>query len=54
MSDLADGEGLPQALSRSSINQALSAVILRHRDAGYPFDRKHKDVARTWRGIANN
>jgi integrase len=53
MSDLADGAGRAQALSRSSINQALSAVIFRHRDAGFPFDRKHKDIARTWRGIAN-
>lgn len=53
MSDMADGDGLPQALSRSSINQALSAVIFHHRDKGYPFDRKHKDIARMWRGIAN-
>jgi integrase len=53
MGDLADGAGRMQALSRSSINQALSAVIFRHREAGFPFDRKHKDIARTWRGIAN-
>jgi integrase len=53
MGDLADGVDRMQPLSRSSINQALSAVIFRHRDAGFPFDRKHKDIARTWRGISN-
>jgi integrase len=40
-------------LSRSSINQALSAVIVRHRDAGHAFDRKHQAIARTWKGICN-
>jgi hypothetical protein len=33
-------------LARSSIDQALSAVIMRHRDAGYAFDRKHSAIAR--------
>jgi integrase len=39
--------------ARSSINQALSAVIVRHRDAGFAFDRKHAAIARVWKGIAN-
>src|SRR5262249_60562337 len=30
-----------------------SAVIVRHRDAGYPFDRKHAAIARVWKGICN-
>jgi integrase len=40
-------------LARSSIDQALSAVITRHRDAGYAFDRKHAAIARVWKGICN-
>jgi integrase len=53
MAALADGKASRsrEPLSRSSINQALSAVIFRHRDAGYPFDCKH--VARIWKGISN-
>jgi integrase len=40
-------------LARSSINQALAAVIMPHRDAGFAFDRKHAAIARTWKGICN-
>jgi integrase len=50
---LAKGDGVRKPLARSSINQALSAVILRHRDAGHAFDRKHRAIARQWKGISN-
>jgi integrase len=50
---LADGDDTRKALVRSSINQALSAVIMRHRDAGYAFDRKHASISRVWKGICN-
>jgi pimeloyl-ACP methyl ester carboxylesterase len=53
MAALAKGDGGRKPLARASIDQALSAVIVRHRDARYPFDRKHPVVARTWRGISN-
>ena len=44
MTALADGDqGPPRA--RRSINQYLSAVIVAHRTAGFPFDRKHPLVA---------
>src|SRR5262245_60164811 len=46
-------DGGRKPLARSSINQALSAVIMRHRDAGYAFDRKHAAIARVWKGISN-
>jgi integrase len=52
MTALADGDqGPPRA--RRTINQYLSAVIVAHRTAGFPFDRKHPLVAETWRGISN-
>jgi integrase len=51
MAALADGNGDRKPLARSSINQAFSAVIIRHRDAGYSFDRKHAAIARVWKGI---
>jgi integrase len=53
MAALANGEGDRKPLARSSIDQALSGIILRHRNAGYPFDRKHPAIARTWKGISN-
>ena len=53
MTALATGKGLSQALARSSINQALSAVIVAQRTAGHPFDRKHPLVASVWKGICN-
>jgi integrase len=52
MSALAVGEGGRKPLARASINQALSAVIFYHRDAGHSFDRKHRIIARTWAGIS--
>ena len=52
MSALATGEGGRKPLSRASINQALTAVIFFHRDAGHAFDRKHRAIARTWAGIS--
>jgi integrase len=52
MSALAVGEHGRKPLARASINQALSAVIFYHRNAGYPFDRKHPVIARTWAGIS--
>src|SRR5262249_43907815 len=48
------GDGRPRPLARGSINLALSAVIFFHRDAGFPFDRKHRVIARTWAGISKN
>jgi integrase len=48
---LADGYGTRKPLARSSINQALSAVILRHRDHGCPLERNHKAIAKVWEGI---
>lgn len=53
LATLADGEGGRKPLARSSIDQALSAVIIRHRDAGHAFDRKHHAIALTWKGICN-
>jgi hypothetical protein len=51
---LANGDDTRRPLARSSINQALSAVIMRHRDAGVAFDRKHSAIARVWKGISNS
>ena len=53
MAALADGDGPRKPLARSSINQAFSAVIIRHRDAGYSFDRKHAAISGVWKGICN-
>jgi integrase len=53
MAALASGEGGRRPLARASIDQALSAVIVRHRDAGHAFDRKHRAIAQMWRGISN-
>jgi hypothetical protein len=50
---LATGKGVPRALARSSINQALSAVIVAQRAAGHAFDRKHALIASVWKGICN-
>jgi integrase len=50
---LAKGEGTRKPMARSSIDQALSAVIVRHRDAGHMLDRKHRAIALTWKGICN-
>jgi integrase len=52
LSALATGIGHAHPLARSSINQALSAVLLAHRTAGVPLDRKHPVIAETWRGIS--
>jgi integrase len=53
MSALATGRGMPKPLARSSINVALSAVIVAQRTAGHPFDRRHPLITETWRGICN-
>jgi integrase len=57
MAALASGEASARPgrkpLARASIDQALSAVIIYHRDAGHGFDRKHPAIAQVWRGIAN-
>lgn len=52
LSSLATGIGQRKPLARSSINQALSAVLLAHSTAGHPLDRKHPLIAETWRGIS--
>jgi len=53
LASLADGKGGRKALARSSIDQAFSAVIVYHRDAGYALDRKHKAIKKVWQGICN-
>jgi hypothetical protein len=45
---LADGTRKP--LTSSSIDQAISAVIMRHCEAGHLFDRKHAAISRVWGG----
>jgi integrase len=52
LTSLADGEGRKRPLARASINQALAAVTLAHRLAGYAFDRKHRVISMTWSGIS--
>jgi hypothetical protein len=49
---LADGTNTGRPLARASINQALAAVTLAHRNAGHAFDRKHRLIAMTWSGIS--
>src|SRR5262249_44944200 len=48
------GKGLDgqKPLSRSTINQVLSAIQLAHRTAGQAFDRKHPLIAEAWDGIS--
>jgi integrase len=50
--DLADGTSSGRPLARASINQALAAITLANRTAGYSFDRKHRVIAETWTGIS--
>ena len=49
---LADGVDGGKPLARATINQALAAVTLAHRNAGYAFDRKHRIISMTWSGIS--
>ena len=49
---LADGTDGGRPLARASINQALAAVTLAHRNAGHAFDRKHRVISMTWSGIS--
>jgi integrase len=49
---LADGTDTGRPLARASINQALAAVTLAHRNSGHAFDRKHRVIAMTWSGIS--
>src|SRR5262245_34688152 len=49
---LADGADTGRPLARASINQALAAVTLAHRNAGHSFDRKHRIISMTWSGIS--
>jgi site-specific recombinase XerC len=52
--DLADGMATSggKPLSRSTVNQYLSAVVLAHHTAGYPLDRKYPRIAAMWQGIS--
>ena len=52
LTDLADGTDSGRPLARASINQALAAVTLAHRNAGHAFDRKHRAISMTWSGIS--
>jgi integrase len=52
LTSLADGEDGRRPLARASINQALAAVTLAHRLAGYAFDRKHRTISMVWSGIS--
>ena len=54
MTAMAAGVAGYRSLARSSINQALSAVMLAHHVAGYSLDRKHPLIAETWRGISRS
>jgi integrase len=38
--------------ARATLEQALAAIVAKHRAEGQPFDRKHPDIARTWRFLA--
>src|SRR5262245_8439829 len=38
--------------ARATLEQALAAIVAQHRAEGQPFDRKHPDIARTWRFLA--
>lgn len=38
--------------ARATLEQALAAIVAAHRAEGLPFDRKHPDIARTWRFLA--
>ena len=49
---LAKGDVGRRPLARSSVNQALCAVVLAHHTAGHALDRKHPVIAETWRGIS--
>jgi integrase len=51
MAALADGQD-GRALSQSTVNVHLSAVVSAHRAAGHSFDRKHPLIAETWAGIS--
>lgn len=50
----AAGRGIAgsKSLSRSSINQVLSAVVLKHRTEGHILDRKAPEIAAMWRGMS--
>jgi integrase len=53
MTALAEGEdGKPR--SRATISLYLAAVVAVHRHAKHVLDRKHPDIAKTWRGISNS
>jgi hypothetical protein len=41
-----------QAARRATLEQALAALVAKHRAEGLPFDRKAPDIARTWRFLA--
>lgn len=50
---VAMGHGIDGSkLSRSTINQYLAAVVLAHRVAGFPFDRKAREISETLKGMA--
>jgi integrase len=46
-------DGKPR-YSRATISLYLAAVVVAQRHAGYPFDRKHPEIANVWRGISND
>lgn len=52
MAAIAKGDAGRRPLARSSVNQALCAVVLAHHTAGHALDRKHPVIAETWRGIS--
>ena len=52
MSAMASGIGFRKPRSRSTINQALSAVLQEHRRARLPLDRKHPYITEAWRDFA--
>ena len=52
MADMGKAISGRRSLSRASINQYLSALVLAHRTAGHVLDRKAPDIAETWQGLS--
>lgn len=53
IAEMGAGIGYKRPLARSTINTCLSAVLMRHRLAGHPIDRKAPQIAHVWKGVSN-
>ena len=47
---LTKGQGIGRPLAISSINQAISAIKMAHRDHGMPLDTDHPILQKVWTG----